>query len=123
MTTGGNATAEARLAVAPAVASGPVDVPARIEVEGGTTLTLTWPDGAVNRVAAAALRTACECASCLRGADGPPLVDTATVRIADARVVGAYGINFTFAPDDHRTGIYPYDRLRMLGESLPGGEG
>ena len=44
------------------------------------------------------------------------MVDADAVRIIDARIVGAYGINFTFAPDDHHTGIYPYDRLRQLGE-------
>ena len=99
-----------------------MEVPEHIEVEAGSTLTLTWPDGSANRVAAATLRGSCECAACVRGADGPPLVDAAAVRIVDARVVGAYGLNFTFAPDDHHTGIYSYDRLRVLGESIPGGE-
>lgn len=84
-------------------------------------LTLAWPDGAVNRVAAATLRASCECAACVRGSDGSPLVDAASVRIVDARIVGAYGINFTFAPDDHHTGIYSYDRLRHLGEPADGG--
>jgi DUF971 family protein len=95
-----------------------VEVPEQIEVEAGTALTITWPDGTVNRVVAAALRASCECASCLRGGGPPRIFDAASVRIVGARPVGAYGVNFTFAPDDHHTGIYPYDRLRLLGEQV-----
>ena len=94
-----------------------MDVPQRIEVEGGAALVLTWPDGAVTTVAAPALRAACECATCLGPEGGAGWIgDAATVRILDATLVGAYAINFTFAPDDHHTGIYPFDRLRALGE-------
>ncbi len=94
-----------------------MDVPQRIEVESGAALVLTWPDGTVNTVAAPALRAACECATCL-GPEGEVgwIGDAATVRILDATLVGAYAVNFTFAPDDHHTGIYPFDRLRALGK-------
>ncbi len=95
-----------------------MDIPERIEVEEGAALVLTWPDGAVTTVAAPALRAACDCATCL-GPDGRAswIGDAATVRILSASLVGAYAINFTFAPDDHHTGIYPFDRLRGLGEA------
>jgi len=97
-----------------------MDVPERIEVESGAALVLTWPDGTVTAVAAPALRAACECATCL-GPEGNAswIGDAASVRIVSASLVGAYAINFTFAPDDHRTGIYPFDRLRALGEAGP----
>ncbi len=93
-----------------------MDAPERVEVEKGTVLVLTWPDGLVNTVAAPALRAACECATCL-GPEGTAswIGDAATVRILDAALVGAYALNFTFAPDGHHTGIYPFDRLRALG--------
>ena len=32
--------------------------------------------------------------------------------------IAAYAL--TFAPDDHHTGIYPFDRLRSLGRSAGG---
>ena len=94
-----------------------MDVPDRIEINDGVALRLTWPDGAVTSVSAATLRGACECATCL-GPDrtGTAVADPGSVRITDARIVGAYAINFTFAPDQHHTGIYPFDRLRRLGE-------
>jgi DUF971 family protein len=94
-----------------------MDVPERIEVEAGAALVLTWPDGTLTTVAAPALRAACGCASCLGPDDAAWIGDAADVRIIDASLVGAYAINFTFAPDNHHTGIYPFDRLRALGET------
>ncbi|MBT8202878.1 MAG: DUF971 domain-containing protein [Acidimicrobiia bacterium] len=95
-----------------------MDVPDRIEISDGVSLRLTWPDGAVTSVSAAALRAACQCATC-QGPDrtGAVVADPAAVRIIDARIVGAYAVNFTFAPDQHHTGIYPFERLRRLGEA------
>lgn len=99
-----------------------MEVPERIEVDDGRVLILSWPDGNVTRVAAAALRAACECAACL-GPDGSAawIGDAGLVRIMDAKVVGAYAINFTFGPDQHATGIFPFDRFRRLGE-VPSGK-
>jgi DUF971 family protein len=98
-----------------------VDVPERIEVEGGTDVVLTWPDGARSRLSAVELRAACQCASCREPAgieataavvDGP-----VPVTIAEAKLVGGYAINFVFAPEGHGTGIYPFTVLRNLGEA------
>lgn len=101
-----------------------MEIPERIEVQDGLVLTLTWPDGAVTRIAAAALRAACECATCL-GPEGSAawMGDAGRVRILEARVVGAYAVNFTFGPDQHGTGIFPFDRLRLLGEVPTAKEG
>ncbi len=96
----------------------PVDVPERIEVDDGIALVLTWSDGGLTTVPAAELRAACECATCLSlGSASGQVADPAAVRILDATLVGAYAINFTFAPDHHSTGIYPFDRLRALGKA------
>ena len=35
-------------------------------------------------------------------------------RIGDAHLVGSYGINFTFLPDAHSTGIFTFTQLRAL---------
>lgn len=100
-----------------------MDVPERIEVDRGVLLTLTWPDGTVARIPAATLRAACRCASCI-GETGSSrwIGDVSSVRILDASVVGAYGLNLAFAPDNHHTGIFDYDRLRELGGTTPDGE-
>lgn len=101
----------------------PVEIPERVEIDDGRMLVLSWPDGAVTRVTAASLRAACECATCL-GPDGKAswIGDAGSVRVLDARLVGSYAINFTFGPDQHGTGIYPFDRLRHLGELSTGRE-
>ena len=81
---------------------------------------LTWPDGLVTTVAAPALRAACECATCLAPeGDASWIGDAASVRILAASLVGAYALNFTFGPDHHSTGIFPFDRLRALSEAAP----
>ena len=94
-----------------------MEIPERIEVEAGTVLVLTWPDGGVTTLPAPVLRAACECATCL-GPEGSAswIGDAGVVRIVDASIVGAYALSLTFAPDQHSTGIFPFDRLRALGE-------
>lgn len=95
------------------VSLAPVDVPERIEVKDGAVLVLTWADGSTTTIEAAEVRAACQCATCLAG-EPPPQPEG--IAILEASVVGAYGLNLTFGPDQHRTGIYPFDRLRLLGE-------
>lgn len=100
-----------------------MEIPERIEVDDGRLLTLSWPDGAVTRVTAASLRAACPCATCLGPEGGGSWAgDAGRVRILDVRVVGSYAVHFTFGPDQHGTGIYPFDRLRQLGEAAVGKE-
>lgn len=100
-----------------------MEVPDRIEIEGGELLTLRWGDGTITRIRAAALRAACHCASCIgETGSGSWIGDVSTVRILDAHIVGAYGLNLEFAPDHHHTGIFDYDRLRLLGESTGGSD-
>lgn len=97
-----------------------MEIPERIEVEAGAVLVLTWPDGIVTTTPALALRAACECATCLvPGANASGIGDAGAVRIVDASIVGAYALNLTFGPDQHSTGIFPFDRLRALGEATP----
>ena len=95
-----------------------MDVPARIEIEEGEHVTLTWEDGSVTELTAAQLRAACQCASC-REPDGEAqtaaiLAGPVPVKISEAKLVGGYAINFVFSPDGHGTGIYPFEVLRVL---------
>ena len=95
-----------------------MEIPTRIEVEGGAVLALTWSDGLVTTIPAPVLRAACECATCLAPeGSGSWIGDAGAVRIVDASIVGAYALNLTCAPDQHSTGIFPFDRLRALGEA------
>jgi len=95
-----------------------MEIPTRIEVEEGALLVLTWPDGQVTTVPAPVLRAACECATCLNPEGNASWIgDARVVRIIDASIVGAYALNLTFGPDRHSTGIFPFDRLRALGEA------
>jgi DUF971 family protein len=93
------------------------EVPQRIEVDG-SSVAFTWEDGEVSRFSAAELRAACECAICREPqgmeATRAVLAGADPVTVDDARLVGGYAIAFTFAPDGHGTGIYPFQRLRSL---------
>jgi DUF971 family protein len=96
-------------------------VPARIDVEGGTRVVLTWEDQTQTTITARTLRAGCLCADC-RSEEGPPRIAAVLggpveIMIKTARLVGAYAINFEFAPDSHRTGIFTFDQLRELGST------
>jgi len=102
-----------------------MDVPERIEVEGGSRVLLTWADGATSELGAAVLRGACRCATC-REPEGMArtaavLAGDEPVTIREAKLVGGYAISFVFGPDGHGTGIYPFDTLRGLGGDPPDG--
>lgn len=96
-----------------------MDVPARIEVEDGAVVTLTWEDGTATSLKAELLRGACQCATCRdpsgEAATASVLDGPTPVTITNAALVGAYAVNFSFAPDGHATGIFPFERLRALG--------
>ncbi len=96
-----------------------METPTKLELEDGGVLTITWGDGASQTLTAQQLRDACSCADCRTAAEERRstlrLVAPMLVTISDAKLVGSYGINFTFAPDGHRTGIFSFDQLRSLG--------
>lgn len=101
--------------------SAEAEVPARVEVRSGEGLVLTWEDGSRTELDARRLRAACQCATCRdpagREAIRAVLEGDRPVRIADARLVGAYAVNLTFEPDGHRTGIFSFALLRELGRT------
>ncbi|MDP8959603.1 MAG: DUF971 domain-containing protein [Actinomycetota bacterium] len=100
-----------------------MDVPASIEIEEGERVVLTWEDGSSTTVGARELRRGCQCASCRepggRAATQAVLEGQQSILIRQARLVGAYAVSFVFEPDAHGTGIYTFDMLRELGETLP----
>ena len=97
-----------------------MSVPQRVEVVGGAEVMITWEDGRTDVLSAESLRGVCPCAEC-REPEGARrtatiLAGESPVAITDVRVVGGYALSFTFAPDGHQTGIYPFDALRRLGD-------
>jgi DUF971 family protein len=77
-------------------------------------LVLSYADGRTELIAAARLRLACRCASCVRArVDGvfPNSFDAVTIGTISA--VGEYGINVRFS-DGHDRGIYPWTYLVTL---------
>ena len=100
-----------------------MEVPSLIEVADAVRLVLTWEDGTRTTISAPALRAACLCADCRSEAGGQRkasvLSDPESIRIEGANMVGAYAVNFIFAPDAHHTGIFSFEQLRDLGAQAP----
>ncbi len=96
------------------------ETPLRIEVNGKTSVSVSWEEGSDTELSAAQLRSACMCAGCREAAGA---VVTATVlagpepvTIESAELVGGYALRFTFGPDGHSTGIYPFEILKKIAE-------
>jgi DUF971 family protein len=97
-----------------------VDVPQSIRVTGDG-IEVSWADGPIRSIAAADLRAACPCAECRDGR--PRIADTTRhISVSAARLVGNYAVAFTFDPDSHESGIYPFDLLARLGVSAGRGK-
>lgn len=94
-----------------------MDVPTRIAIEDGTAVVIEWEDGSETHLTAQDLRAACSCAACREpaGEQATQRALEGEVGILAAQLVGGYAVNFTFSPDGHGTGIFPYDVLRSLG--------
>ncbi len=87
--------------------------------EGPDALVVEWADGHRSRLPVRQLRLACACATCVDEWTGEARLDPARVpedvRPVRIRTVGRYGIQVEWS-DGHTTGIYPFARLRELGE-------
>ena len=96
-----------------------MDVPVRIAVEDGSRVVIEWETGSDSVIAARDLRAACVCAACREpsGEEATREVLEGEVGIIEAALVGGYAVTFTFSPDGHGTGIYPYDVLRSMSSS------
>ncbi len=80
----------------------------------GGVLELHWPDGLVQRLDHAFLRSQCKCSVCeaarRRSESAAP---APLVRIREIRPVGVYAVQFIFS-DGHERGIFPWQLLRQL---------
>jgi len=83
-------------------------------------LIIDWMDGRRSEYSLAMLRRQCPCASCRtereQQEDNPLKVlksDPSGVHVTDARLVGAYAIQFYWS-DGHNTGIFDFRYLGLL---------
>ena len=97
--------------------------PTKIEQRGARTLGIAWADGAESLLDVRELRLSCGCAHCVdewtgagRLDPGAVPADVYPVKIAG---VGRYAIQIEWS-DGHGSGIYPFRRLRELGDSQLG---
>lgn len=87
-------------------------LPTTIEVDRDEAVVIAWSDGRVDRFELAELRANCPCAACRNERERGLLPGRGRpVDVADAELVGAWGLSLTWA-DGHSTGIYPWAVLR-----------
>lgn len=93
--------------------------PTKIQQHDPRTLAITWADGAESLIDVRALRLACGCAHCVDEWTGEALLAPDSVPADVAPIgtesVGRYAIQIEWT-DGHSTGIYPFERLRLLSD-------
>jgi ATP-binding protein involved in chromosome partitioning len=81
-------------------------------------IELEWNDGHKSVYSARDLRLACPCAGCVHEVTGQKMLDPgsipADIRAVSINMVGHYALQINWS-DGHNTGIYAFDKLRMLG--------
>jgi len=91
----------------------------------GSEAAIRWDDGRESFITFATLRAASPSAEVkgerdifgtVYGGEAPR--DYRGVEVTGWERIGNYAIRFEFS-DGHRTGLYPYDLLRALGEATP----
>lgn len=99
-----------------------VMTPTQIKLTNTETLSISWDDGHQSVIALKSLRDNCPCASCqgetvLLKTYLPVLQPEMPGKymLVGAEPVGSYAIGMAWA-DGHRTGMYTYERLRLLCE-------
>lgn len=80
-------------------------------------LGFEWSDGSRGACDVRALRLACPCALCIDEHTGEKILDDSTVpcdiKLEHIQSIGRYAAGLSFS-DGHRSGIYPYDKLKDL---------
>ena len=82
---------------------------------------IIWEDGHESYLDGHALRCACTCATCVDEMSGKKVLRDETVprdvKIRELHPVGNYGVSVAWT-DGHDSGIYTFEHLRELSESL-----
>lgn len=95
-------------------------VPKLVNRVSDKELKVVWDDDKEVVYTFRDLRFACQCALCKHEITGEKLVKIEDIpediNLVNANVVGNYALSLTWS-DNHSTGIYTYDYLRVLGDS------
>jgi DUF971 family protein len=82
---------------------------------------IAWSDDAVHQLPFRFVRGRCPCAACVDEMTGRRVVDVEAIppdiQATDASFSGNYALKIAWS-DGHDTGLYRWDYLRQLGESL-----
>ena len=98
--------------------------PIEIRQAGPQSLEILWADEVESQYPVRDLRLACNCAICVDEWTGEYKLDPGQVAedVHPVRVktVGRYALNIIWS-DGHESGIYPFERLRELGDRIRDG--
>jgi DUF971 family protein len=90
----------------------------RIWQQDDRTLAISWTDGRKSLYDVVELRRQCRCANCIDEVTKKRTVNPddipESVRPLKIESVGRYALTIHFT-DGHKTGIYPFERLREIG--------
>jgi DUF971 family protein len=82
---------------------------------------VSWPDGRTDRIAFRLMRCDCPCAACVSELTGERLLDPTSVpqdvEPAAVELAGNYALKVRWS-DRHETGLFTWDHLRRLGNSV-----
>jgi len=81
------------------------------------TLAITWDGGDISLIPASVLRRRSRDAEVLRASLDGRDENFDNVQVADIEPIGSYGVRLVFS-DGHDRGIYPWQYLREIADSL-----
>ena len=100
--------------------------PTNLQLTPENQLVIEWSDGQRRKYSVRALREACPCATCREKRSQPKdpfalptlkQVQTEPLKIVGMQPMGNYAYSIAFS-DGHDTGIFAFDLLRQLGETV-----
>ena len=95
--------------------------PIEIRQSGPQSLEILWADEGESQYPVRDLRLACNCAICVDEWTGEYKLDpdqiAEDVHPVRVKTVGRYALNIIWS-DGHESGIYPFERLRELGDRI-----
>src|SRR5437763_12101611 len=98
--------------------------PTQIIEESDSRISIKWSDDSETTYNAVELRRACPCAGCVDEWTGRKVLNEQKIpedlTLSHVSIVGRYALNFHFS-DRHETGIFSFNYLRKLSESLQNG--
>jgi DUF971 family protein len=100
----------------------PSTQPAHISISKSKGVRISWSDGHSSEYTLRYLRDQCPCATCTNAHGTAPEAPKAaspfqmyqeTLRISAVEPAGSYALAIQWS-DGHRSGIYPYEHLRVI---------